>query len=141
MFTGGVTPHGRVMSAKRVLLIEDNEKNLKLVRDLLEVKGYRVLTATSAEEGLPLAQGDPPDLIVMDIGLPGMDGVAALRALRADARTRAVPVIAVTASVMQTERETITQAGFDGYMGKPIDIFGFLRLVQTTVERFAQRHE
>ena len=129
------------MTAKRVLLIEDNEKNLKLVRDLLEVKGYRVLTATSAEEGLPLAQSDPPDLIVMDIGLPGMDGIAALRALRADARTRAVPVVAVTASVMQPEREMIMMAGFDGYMGKPIDIFGFLQLVQTTLERFAQRRD
>ncbi len=129
------------MIAKRVLLIEDNERNLKLVRDLLEVKGYRVLTATSAEEGLPLAQSDPPDLIVMDIGLPGMDGIAALRALRADARTRAVPVVAVTASVMQPEREMIMTAGFDGYMGKPIDIFGFLQLVQTTLERFAQRHD
>ena len=129
------------MTAKRVLLIEDNERNLKLVRDLLEVKGYRVLTATSAEEGLPLAQSDPPDLIVMDIGLPGMDGIAALRALRADARTRAVPVVAVTASVMQPEREMIMTAGFDGYMGKPIDIFGFLQLVQTTLERFAQRRD
>jgi len=129
------------MTAKRVLLIEDNEKNLKLVRDPLEVKDYRVLTATSAEEGLPLAQSDPPDLIVMDIGLPGMDGIAALRVLRADARTRAVPVVAVTASVMQPEREMITMAGFDGYMGKPIDTFGFLQLVQTTLERFAQRRD
>ncbi|MET0217152.1 MAG: response regulator [Burkholderiales bacterium] len=129
------------MTAKRVLIIEDNEKNLKLVRDPLEVKDYRVLTATSAEEGLPLAQSDPPDLIVMDIGLPGMDGIAALRVLRADARTRAVPVVAVTASVMQPEREMITMAGFDGYMGKPIDTFGFLQLVQTTLERFAQRRD
>lgn len=129
------------MTAKRVLIIEDNEKNLKLVRNPLEVKGYRVLTATSAEEGLPLAQSDPPDLIVMDIGLPGMDGIAALRVLRADARTRAVPVVAVTASVMQPEREMITMAGFDGYMGKPIDTFGFLQLVQTTLERFAQRRD
>jgi len=121
------------MSAKRVLVVEDNEKNLKLFRDLLEVKGYQVLTATSAEEGLPLAQRDPPDLIVMDIALPGMDGIAALLALRADARTRAVPVIAVTASVMKTEREMTMQAGFDGYMGKPIDVFGFLQLVETTL--------
>ena len=127
------------MNTKRVLLVEDNERNLKLLRDLLEVKGYRVLAATSAEEGLPLAQSESPDLIVMDIGLPGMDGIAALRALRADIRTRAIPVIAVTASVMQPEREIIMQAGFDGYMGKPIEIFGFLQLVQTTLERFGQR--
>ena len=127
------------MNTKRVLLVEDNERNLKLLRDLLEVKGYRVLAATSAEEGLPLAQSEPPDLIVMDIGLPGMDGIAALQALRADARTRAIPVIAVTASVMQPEREIIMRAGFDGYMGKPIEIFGFLQLVQTTLERFGQR--
>ena len=127
------------MNTKRVLLIEDNERNLKLLRDLLEVKGFRVLAATSAEEGLPLAQSEPPDLIVMDIGLPGMDGIAALQALRADARTRAIPVIAVTASVMQPEREIIMQSGFDGYMGKPIEIFGFLQLVETTLERFGQR--
>lgn len=121
------------MNPKRILIVEDNEKSLKLLRDLLEVKGYRVLTATSAEEALPLAQREPPDLAVMDIGLPGMDGVAALRALRADARTRDIPVIAVTASVMQAERETIMCAGFDGYLGKPIDVLGFLSLVQSTL--------
>ncbi|HXZ96473.1 MAG TPA: response regulator [Burkholderiales bacterium] len=124
------------MNTKRVLLVEDNERNLKLLRDLLEVKGYLVVAAMSAEEGLPLAQADPPNLIVMDIGLPGMDGIAALQVLRADARTRSIPVIAVTASVMQPERETIMKAGFDGYMSKPIDVMGFLALVQTTIERF-----
>lgn len=127
------------MKAKRILIVEDNEKNLKLLCDLLEVKGYAVLTATSAEEALPLAQREPPDLVVMDIGLPGMDGLAALRALRADPRTHHVPVIAVTASVMQTEREKILRAGFDGYMGKPIDVLGFLALVQSTLERFSDR--
>ena len=127
------------MNTKRVLLVEDNEKNLKLLRDLLEVKGYLVVAAMSAEEGLPLAQADPPNLIVMDIGLPGMDGIAALQVLRADARTRSIPVIAVTASVMQPERETIMKAGFDGYMSKPIDVMGFLALVQTTIEQFTQR--
>jgi len=127
------------MNTKRVLLVEDNERNLKLLRDLLEVKGYLVVAAMSAEEGLPLAQADPPNLIVMDIGLPGMDGIAALQVLRADARTRSIPVIAVTASVMQPERETIMKAGFDGYMSKPIDVMGFLALVQTTIERFTQR--
>ena len=127
------------MNTKRVLIVEDNEKNLKLLRDLLEVKGYLVVAAMSAEEGLPLAQADPPNLIVMDIGLPGMDGIAALQVLRADVRTRTIPVIAVTASVMQPERETIMKAGFDGYMSKPIDVLGFLALVQSTIERFTQR--
>lgn len=127
------------MNTKRVLIVEDNEKNLKLLRDLLEVKGYLALTATSAEEGLLLARSELPDLIVMDISLPGMDGIAALQALRADARTRAIPVVAVTASVMRTEREMIEKAGFDGYMGKPIDVLGFLQLVEATLERFAQR--
>ncbi|HYA19755.1 MAG TPA: response regulator [Burkholderiales bacterium] len=127
------------MNTKRVLIVEDNEKNLKLLRDLLEVKGYLVVAAMSAEEGLPLAQANPPNLIVMDIGLPGMDGIAALQVLRADARTRTIPVIAVTASVMQPERETILKAGFDGYMRKPIDVMGFLALVQTTIEQFTQR--
>jgi len=127
------------MNTERVLIVEDNEKNLKLLRDLLEVKGYLVVAAMSAEEGLPLAQADPPNLIVMDIGLPGMDGIAALQVLRADVRTRTIPVIAVTASVMQPERETIMKAGFDGYMSKPIDVLGFLALVQSTIERFTQR--
>ena len=127
------------MNTKRVLIVEDNEMNLKLLRDLLEVKGYNVVAAMSAEEALPLAQADPPDLILMDIGLPGMDGIAALQVLRADARTRAIPVIAVTASVMQPERETIMKAGFDGYVNKPIDVLGFMALIKTTLEQFARR--
>jgi CheY-like chemotaxis protein len=121
------------MSQQRILIVEDNARNLKLERDVLEVKGYHVRAATTAEEGLVLARDDPPDLVVMDIGLPGMDGITALRHLRADARTRDIPVIAVTASVMQSERTNILAAGFDGYLGKPIEIFEFLQLVQNAL--------
>lgn len=122
-----------IMNQHRILIVEDNARNLKLERDVLEVKGYQVRAATTAEEGLQMAYGDPPDLVIMDIGLPGMDGITALRHLRADARTRNIPVIAVTASVMQSERTNILAAGFDGYLGKPIDIYEFLELVRTAL--------
>ncbi|MGE5171663.1 MAG: response regulator [Rudaea sp.] len=119
----------------RILIIEDNEKNLKLVRDVLQVKGYATLEATTAEDGIRIAHEDPPDLVLMDIQLPGMNGIDALRVLRADAKTAAIPVIAVTASVMQQDRKLITDAGFDGYIGKPINLKEFLDTVRTALER------
>lgn len=119
----------------RILIIEDNEKNLKLVRDVLQVKGYATLEATTAEDGIRIAHEDPPDLVLMDIQLPGMNGIDALRVLRADAKTAAIPVIAVTASVMQQDRKLITDAGFDGYIGKPINLKEFLDTVRTVLER------
>ena len=117
-----------------ILIIEDNEKNLKLVRDVLNVKGYATIEATTAEEGIPLARERAPDLVLMDIQLPGMNGIDALRALRADPATAAIPVIAVTASVMQQDRNLITDAGFDGYVGKPINLKEFLDAVRTMLE-------
>ena len=87
-----------------VLIVEDNEKNLKLVRDVLQVKGYETVDAGTAEDGLVLARDRKPDLVLMDIQLPGMNGIDALKALRADPATAAIPIVAITASVMQTDR-------------------------------------
>ena len=118
-----------------ILIIEDNEKNLKLVRDVLRVKGYATIEATNAEDGIALANEHKPDLILMDIQLPGMNGIDALRVLRADSATAGIPAIAVTASVMQQDRNLITDAGFDGYVGKPINLKEFLDAVRTTLEQ------
>jgi len=117
-----------------VLIVEDNDKNMKLVRDVLQVKGYRTLEAGSAEDGIALARAHKPDLVLMDIQLPGMNGIEALGVLRADPSTAAIPVIAVTASVMQQDRNLITQAGFDAYIGKPINLKEFLEAVRTMIE-------
>src|SRR5215831_19534715 len=95
-----------------ILIVEDNEKNLKLVRDVLQVKGYKTLETGTAEDGIKVAVEKKPDLILMDIQLPGMNGIEALKVLRADSATTAIPVVAVTASVMQQDRTLITEAGF-----------------------------
>ena len=113
-----------------ILIVEDNEKNLKLVRDVLQVKGYATLEAGTAEDGIRIATMRKPDLILMDIQLPGMSGIEALKVLRADPVTAAIPVVAVTASVMQQDRNLITQAGFDGYIGKPLNLKEFLAAVR-----------
>ena len=117
-----------------ILIVEDNEKNMKLVRDVLQVKGYATLEAGTAEDGLAMAAQRRPDLILMDIQLPGMSGIDALRLLRADQATASIPVIAVTASVMQQDRKHITEAGFDAYLGKPLDLKEFLATVQRMLE-------
>jgi len=118
-----------------ILIVEDNEKNLKLVRDVLQVKGFSTLEAGTAEDGITLARESKPDLILMDIHLPGMSGIEALKVLRADVATAAIPVIAVTASVMQQDRKQITEAGFDAYVGKPINLKEFLDAVRAALER------
>jgi two-component system, cell cycle response regulator DivK len=118
-----------------ILIVEDNDKNLKLVRDVLQVKGYATIEAGSAEDGIRLAGERHPDLILMDIQLPGMSGIDALKVLRADAATAGIPVVAVTASVMQQDRNLITEAGFDGYIGKPLNLKEFLESVRATLER------
>jgi two-component system cell cycle response regulator DivK len=117
-----------------VLIVEDNDKNLKLVRDVLRVKGYETIEATSGEDGLALAASRKPDLVLMDIQLPGISGIEALTALRADAATAHIPVIAVTASVMQQDRKLIMEAGFDAYLGKPLDLKEFLATVKRVLE-------
>ena len=116
-----------------ILIVEDNEKNLKLVRDVLQVKGFATIEAGTAEDGIKLAAERKPDLILMDIQLPGMNGIDALRVLRGDPATAAIPVVAVTASVMQQDRKLITEAGFDAYVGKPINIKEFLDVVRGTL--------
>jgi two-component system, cell cycle response regulator DivK len=117
-----------------VLIVEDNEKNMKLVRDVLQVKGYETMEAGNAEDGLALAATRRPDLVLMDIQLPGMNGIDALAELRADPATAGIPVIAITASVMQQDRKHITEAGFDAYLGKPLDLKQFLATVKRVLE-------
>jgi len=108
-----------------ILIVEDNDKNMKLTRDVLRYHGFDTIEATSAEEGIPLAQERRPQLVLMDIQLPGIDGVTALERLRADARTADIPVVALTASVMKEDRERFDRAGFDGFITKPIDVKSF----------------
>jgi len=117
-----------------ILIVEDNERNLKLVRDVLQVKGYTTIEAVTGEEGVKLATEHKPDLVLMDIQLPGISGIDALRILRANPDTDAIPVIAVTASVMQQDRKMITEAGFDAYVGKPISLKEFLDAVRAALE-------
>lgn len=110
------------MTAQRILVVEDNERNLKLIRDVLQFAGYEIVEATSGEQGVALAQDCEPDLVLMDLQLPQMDGTEALRILRESPRTRDVPVVAVTAFAMREDRERAFGAGFDGYLQKPISI-------------------
>jgi two-component system, cell cycle response regulator DivK len=110
------------MTARRILVVEDNPLNLKLVRDVLGFAGYDVVEATSGEEGLLAAEQNPPDLVLMDLQLPGIDGTETLHRLRQGALGPTVPVIAVTAFAMPEDRERASAAGFDGYIEKPISI-------------------
>jgi len=122
------------MSGELILIVEDNEKNMKLVRDLLQVKGYQTLESETAEEGIIIAKESQPALILMDIQLPGMNGIEALKILRADPITEKIPVIAVTASVMTEDSKNIIAAGFNSYQRKPIEIKGFLDEVRRILE-------
>jgi two-component system cell cycle response regulator DivK len=108
-----------------ILIVEDNERNLKLLRDVLEYAGYDVRVARTAEDGITLAVKEPPDLVLMDLQLPGIDGVEALRRLRDSPRTADIPVVAVTAQAMKQDRERALDAGFDGYVEKPISVRAF----------------
>ncbi len=108
-----------------ILLVEDNDKNLKLARDLLRYHGFETIEATNAEDGIALARDRQPALVLMDIQLPGIDGVTALGRMRADASTAHIAVVAMTASVMKEDRERFEAAGFDGFLTKPIDVRAF----------------
>jgi len=110
------------MTGERILVVEDNEKNMKLFRDVLSSKGYRTLEATTGGEAVELATEQAPDLVLMDIQMPDVDGVEALRRLRADERTAAIPVLAVTAQAMRGDREHFLAQGFDGYLSKPLNV-------------------
>lgn len=113
------------MANELILIVEDNEKNLKLARDLLQFKGFRTLDAGTAEDGISLAAEHTPDLILMDVQLPGMDGLTALGKLREDPRTSGIPVVALTAFAMKEDQERFMAAGFTGYLTKPISIREF----------------
>ena len=127
------------MANELILIVEDNEKNLKLVRDVLRHSGYQTIEAGTGEDGIRLAKERGPALILMDIQLPGIDGITALGQLRADPATRGSPVIAVTASAMTQDRKKIMAAGFDGYQTKPIRVREFMDVVRETLDRHAQR--
>jgi two-component system cell cycle response regulator DivK len=110
------------MTGERILVVEDNEMNMKLFRDVLVATGYRTLEATTGGEAVELAAEHTPDLVLMDIQLPDLDGIHALGRLRADERTAAIPVLAVTAQAMYGDRERFLAAGFDGYVSKPVNV-------------------
>ncbi|SDT09216.1 two-component system, cell cycle response regulator DivK [Friedmanniella luteola] len=110
------------MSGARILVVEDHPLNMKLVRDVLAVAGYEVVEARTGEEALVAARRQPPDLVLMDLQLPGIDGTETLRRLRAAGGLGAVPVVAVSASAMQGDRSRVQEAGFDGFIGKPLSI-------------------
>jgi two-component system cell cycle response regulator DivK len=118
------------MPGELILVVEDNDNNRMLIRDVLGATGYRVIEAENAEDGLRMATEQRPALILMDIQLPGMNGMEALQRLRADMATREIPVIAVTASAMTQDRRQILAAGFDGYQAKPISVKGLLQNVR-----------
>ena len=125
----------------RVLVIEDNPLNLELIVDLLEAKDFSVLQARNAEEGLRLARDAGPDLVLMDLSLPGMDGLAATQRLKADPATRPLPVIALTAHAMKGDEAAALAAGCDGYLTKPIDTRTFpdqvTRFISAPQNRYA----
>ena len=110
------------MPGELILIVDDNVKNLKLVRDVLQFHGYPTLEAETGEVGITLAREQRPALILMDVQLPGMDGRAALKVLKADASTQHIPVIALTSFAMKGDRESLLVEGFDDYMAKPIEI-------------------
>jgi two-component system, cell cycle response regulator DivK len=123
------------MANELVLIVEDNEKNRKLARDVLQVKGYQTMDTDNAEEGIRLARERGPALILMDLHLPGINGIEALERLRSDPGTRRIPVLAVTASAMTEDNQKIIAAGFDGLQTKPIHVNEFVRAVGDTIAR------
>lgn len=127
------------MTSGRILVVEDNPKNLKLVRDVLQFSGYEVVEASTGEESVRLAEETQPDLILMDLQLPGIDGAEALRRIRDDHGrpdgVPAVPVVAVTAFAMERDRRLAFSSGFDAYVEKPIDVRGLLQQVADLLSR------
>ena len=121
---------------KRVLVVEDNEMNMQLVEFLLEQGGYEIVKAASGEEAMAVARsGEPVDLILMDIHLPGVDGLSVVQELKRDERTRKVPILALTAHAMRGDKDRFLQAGCDGYISKPIDVKTFLASIEPFVGR------
>ena len=125
------------MAGELILIIEDNEKNRKLIRDLLQAKGYQTIESESAEDGLRLAEEKTPALILMDIQLSGMDGITAMKQLKAVPKTKTIPIMAITASAMTHNREAMLTEGFDGYQTKPFNLKEFL----ADVDRLIANHD
>jgi two-component system, cell cycle response regulator DivK len=123
------------MSQELILIVEDNEKNRKLIRDLLQAKGYQTIESDAAEEAINLAQERKPALVLMDIQLPGIDGITALKQLKASPATRTIPVMAITASAMTFNRESMLAEGFDGYQIKPFNLSEFLAEIARLVDQ------
>jgi CheY-like chemotaxis protein len=123
------------MANELILIVEDNEQNRKLARDLLQVNGYRTIEAETGEDGVRLAAEHAPALVLMDIHLPGISGIEALAQLRATPATRATPIIAFTASVMPQDRSEIMAAGFDAFVSKPINLQAFLAAIADTLAK------
>ena len=117
-----------------ILIVEDNEKNMKLARDVLQAKGYATLEAVNGEDGVRLALAHKPDMVLMDIQLPDINGVEAFTLIRANAETAHIPVVAFTASVTPMDRNRITDAGFVAFIGKPVNLKEFLETVRKTLE-------
>jgi len=118
------------MSSEAILIIDDNRTNLKLAQLVLQTAGYNVSTALDADEALELLKSFRPDLILMDIQLPGMDGLELTRRLKSDSATRKIPIVALTAYAMKGDQQKTTDAGCDGYIGKPIDTRSLPQLVR-----------
>lgn len=126
------------MTARKILVVEDNDMNMQLVEFLLEEGGYEIVKATSGEEALSLTQrgmAGTPDLILMDIHLPGMDGLSVVRAMKADDRTARIPILALTAHAMRGDKDRFLEAGCDGYISKPIDVKTFLASIERYIAR------
>ena len=122
------------MTGPQVLVVEDNERNMKLFCDVLQASGYRTLEATTGEDAVAVAIEHRPDLVLMDIQLPDIDGVEALDRVRTDERSASIPVVALTAQAMEGDRERFLAAGFDGYVSKPVNIVDFLATVKSHCE-------
>jgi two-component system cell cycle response regulator DivK len=118
-----------------ILIVEDNEKNMKLTRDILQYHGFATVEATTGEDGVALASSRQPSLILMDIQLPGIDGVTALQRIRNEGATSRIPIVAMTASVMKEDRERFDKAGFDGFITKPIDVKRFPDQVREAIAK------
>ena len=118
------------MSGAKILVVEDNQRNMKLFRDVLQATGYHILEATTGARAVELAAEYGPDLVLMDIRLPDIDGVETLGRLRTDERTAAIPVLALTAQAMDGDRDRFLAAGFDGYVSKPVNIAGLVAIVK-----------
>jgi len=125
------------MADEEILVVEDNEKNMKLMRVVLQSSGYRTLEASTGREAVELAAEHGPALVLMDIRLADMDGVEALKLLREDSHTAAIPVLALTAQAMKGDRERFIKAGFDGYLAKPVDIDELI----ATVREYCRRRD